>query len=62
MVVQSLTLRSLAAASHFMVFASSPMVTGIISYFLDKYSFRNAHITYQEVIVGRCVAQDILTC
>lgn len=52
MVLQNRNLRSLASASHFMVFASSTIVTGIISYFLNKFSFRNAHIIYQEVIVS----------
>ncbi len=52
--MQNLTLRSLASANHFMVFASSAIVTGIISYFLNRFSLRNAHIIYQEVIVG-CV-------
>lgn len=45
------TLRGSAAFCHFMIFASSVIVTGIVSYFLNKYRFRGAHIVYQEVIV-----------
>ncbi|KND89632.1 hypothetical protein TOPH_05776 [Tolypocladium ophioglossoides CBS 100239] len=44
------TLRALAVFCHFMIFASAAIVTGVVSYFLNKYSFRGAHVVYQEVI------------
>jgi hypothetical protein len=47
----NLAARLWALASDFMVFASSPIVTGVISYFLHEYFLRSAHIVYQEVIV-----------
>lgn len=46
-----LAVRLWAFANDFMVFASSAIVTGVISYFLNEYSLRSAHIVYQEVIV-----------
>ncbi|KAM3521924.1 hypothetical protein NHJ13051_005977 [Beauveria bassiana] len=45
------TLRYLAFANHAIVWVSSLIVTGILSYFLSKYSAaHNTHIIYQEVI------------
>lgn len=41
-----------AFANDFMIFASSAIVTGVLSYFLNEFSLRNAHIIYQEVIVS----------
>ncbi|GJN86933.1 hypothetical protein PLIIFM63780_010515 [Purpureocillium lilacinum] len=58
--MEQLTLRSLATANHFMVFASSVIVTGIISHFLKVDSFRNAHIIYQEVIATITLAVSIV--
>ncbi|GJN78720.1 hypothetical protein PLIIFM63780_002229 [Purpureocillium lilacinum] len=43
-------LRALAAFCHFMVFASSVIVTGLVSAFLDKWAFRGYRVVYQEVI------------
>ncbi|KAK8146494.1 hypothetical protein G3M48_003039 [Beauveria asiatica] len=44
-------LRYLAFANHAIVWVSSLIVTGILSYFLNKYSSaHNTHIIYQEVI------------
>jgi len=44
-------LRYLAFANHAIVWVSSLIVTGILSYFLKKYSSaHNTHIIYQEVI------------
>ncbi|UNI15380.1 hypothetical protein JDV02_001917 [Purpureocillium takamizusanense] len=54
------TLRSLAMANHFMVFVSSVIVTGVISHFLKVYSFRNAHVIYQEVVATITLALSIV--
>ncbi|KAM4056577.1 membrane-associating domain-containing protein [Hirsutella rhossiliensis] len=43
-------LRGLALANHFMIFASATIVTGLLSRFLHKNDFRNAHLIYEEVI------------
>lgn len=45
-------LRGLATGSHFMIFASAAIVTGLISHFLHQTDFRNAHLVYEEVIVS----------
>jgi hypothetical protein len=34
-----------------MILASSAIVTGLVSWFLDKYDYRGVNIVYQEVIV-----------
>lgn len=34
-----------------MVFASAAIVTGVLSYLLNRYRFRGSHIVYEEVIV-----------
>jgi len=44
------SLRYSAAFCHFMIFASSVIVTGVVSYFFSRYTFRGSHIVYQEVI------------
>ncbi|OAA39725.1 MARVEL-like domain protein [Metarhizium rileyi] len=45
------TLRVLAFVNHFMIFLSSAIVTGVISYLLSKFGNQNStHIIYQEVI------------
>ena len=46
------SLRILALANHALVWASSIIVTGIISYFIHNYDSGNStHIIYEEVIV-----------
>lgn len=45
------TLRMLAVANHFMIFASAAIVTGLVSFLLHQESFRGVNIVYQEVIV-----------
>ncbi|KAG8405969.1 hypothetical protein J3459_019435 [Metarhizium acridum] len=44
------TLRGVAGFCHFMVFASAVIITGLVSWFLNEFSFRGSHIVYQEVI------------
>ncbi|UNI20282.1 hypothetical protein JDV02_006382 [Purpureocillium takamizusanense] len=44
------TLRAVAAFCHFMVFASAAIVTGLVSAFLDTWSFRGYRVVFQEVI------------
>ncbi|KAL6876955.1 hypothetical protein J3F83DRAFT_430847 [Trichoderma novae-zelandiae] len=45
------TLRLAAFGNHFVVWVSSLIVTGILSFFLVKYNLsNNAHVIYQEVI------------
>lgn len=45
------TLRFIAFFNHLMILASSAIVTGLVSWFLDKYDYRGVNIVYQEVIV-----------
>lgn len=46
-------LRFFAFANHALVWISSLIVTGILSYFLKKYgTAHNTHIIYEEVIVS----------
>lgn len=45
------TLRFVAFFNHLMILASSAIVTGLVSWFLDKYDYRGVNIVYQEVIV-----------
>jgi len=46
-----LTLRVVAFANHFMIFVSSAIVTGVLSYFLSNSSSQNrTHVIYEEVI------------
>ncbi|EQL03422.1 hypothetical protein G6O67_004199 [Ophiocordyceps sinensis] len=49
-------LRGLATGSHFMIFASAAIVTGLISHFLHQTDFRNAHLVYEEVIATTTLA------
>ena len=49
--MKHIPLRLWAFANDFLVFCSSAIVTGIISYFLHNYSYRGVHVVYQEVIV-----------
>ncbi|EGR49590.1 uncharacterized protein TRIREDRAFT_121416 [Trichoderma reesei QM6a] len=44
------TLRFIAFFNHLMILASSAIVTGLVSWFLDKYDYRGVNIVYQEVI------------
>lgn len=44
------TLRYIAFANHLMVFISSAINTGLVSWFLSKYDYRGVDIVYQEVI------------
>ncbi|PNY23794.1 Uncharacterized protein TCAP_06264 [Tolypocladium capitatum] len=44
------TLRLLAMICHFMIFASAVIVTGLLSYFLNRFPFRGAHLVYGEVV------------
>lgn len=44
-------LRISAMICYFMIFASAAIVTGVMSFFLNRYSFRGSHVVYQEVIV-----------
>lgn len=42
--------RILLGLSNPLIFASSAILTGIISWFLHRYAFRNTHLVYMEVI------------
>ncbi len=41
-----------AAANHFIIFASAAIVTGLVSFLLHAESFRGVNIVYHEVIVS----------
>ncbi|KJZ71517.1 hypothetical protein HIM_09105 [Hirsutella minnesotensis 3608] len=43
-------LRMIIMFNHFMVFVSSVIVTGLVSYFLARDPYRSAHLIFQEVI------------
>ncbi|RDA84543.1 putative heat-labile enterotoxin [Ophiocordyceps camponoti-leonardi (nom. inval.)] len=43
-------LRFLVMGNHFAIFISSLIVTGILSYFIHRSSYRDTHIIFQEVI------------
>ncbi|KAK4666401.1 hypothetical protein QC763_404200 [Podospora pseudopauciseta] len=43
-------IRTFLGLHNFLVLASSTILTGILSYFLHHYRYRNTHLVYQEVI------------
>ncbi|KJZ78744.1 hypothetical protein HIM_02135 [Hirsutella minnesotensis 3608] len=43
-------LRALVMFNHLMVFISAAIVTGLVSYFLARNPYRDAHIIFQEVV------------
>lgn len=45
--------RTLLGLNNFIIFASSTILTGILSYFLHRTRFRGTHLVYEEVIVSQ---------
>ncbi|KAK9443368.1 hypothetical protein VB005_02647 [Metarhizium brunneum] len=45
-------LHVLVKASHFMVFASATIVTGILGWFLHRTSAQNTHVIFQETVAA----------
>ena len=42
--------RTFLGLHNFIILASSTIITGIMSYFLHRYRYRNTHLVYAEVI------------
>ncbi|KAK3998205.1 hypothetical protein QBC44DRAFT_363734 [Cladorrhinum sp. PSN332] len=42
--------RTFLGLHNFLILASSTIITGIISYLLHRYTYRNTHLVYQEGI------------
>lgn len=61
LLTKHIPVRIWAFANDFMVFTSSAIVTGILSYFINEFSLRNAHIIYQEVIVSSLFISSCVT-
>ncbi|KAK4228694.1 hypothetical protein QBC38DRAFT_148751 [Podospora fimiseda] len=43
-------IRTFLGLHNFIILAASTIITGIISYFLHRYKYRNTHLVYEEVI------------
>ena len=54
--MQNALLRLSAVGNNLMVLASSAIVTGIISYFINRHNARNVNIIFHEVIVSNFLA------
>ncbi|KAK4187737.1 hypothetical protein QBC35DRAFT_498123 [Podospora australis] len=49
-IFDSRIVRTLLGLHNFIILSSSIILTGILSYFLHRYRYRNTHLVYEEVI------------